>query len=485
MSLEHDDQMIDRLSSNFQEVKSKEEKTLEELQHSKQELMAKQNKEFLEELFKDNASTPINVKNIQVTNSQSFRNTFLQKQLQPLLSNNLTTLTNLTENIDQVTHNFTKLGLVENLLVSLNPIPKTYFNRGKPSIDLVPIFNIIPVKRFYAKTGTNIGNGEGDGYIQFQIKNIFGGAENITFDAITGTRTQSSYLLNYNQPIFNNANYIWENLAYLNIKKLHWLNSDLDVKGITNKIYTQYKLPINHELILENCWRCLTNNQSKSLDVLNQLGNNFKSSIMYNWRYETRNNIHLPTSGKFIRLGIEYSGLWSFNSSHFIKSVMESQFAYKFNKLHSIILSCKSGLIFSTDNATPVLDRFYIGGPNDVRAFTLNGLGPKNYNSSIGGDVFLNGGISLISKFPRVSDDSNFKIHNFINFGKLLPLDKSKTSLATVKNLTTQFSVGYGFGVLYNHPMARFELNFVLPIASHERDYIRKGLQYGIGISFL
>lgn len=485
MSLEHDEQMIDRLSSNFQEVKSKEEKTLEELQLSKQELMNKQNREFLEELFKDNASTPIKIKNIQVTNSQSFRNNFLQLQLQPLLSNNLTTLTKLTQSIDQVTHNFTKLGLVDNLLVTLNPIPKTYLNRSKPSIDLVPIFNIIPVKRFYAKTGTNIGNGEGDGYIQFQIKNIFGGAENLTFDAITGTRTQSSYLLNYNQPIFNNVNYIWENLAYLNVKKLHWLNSDLDVKGITNKIYTQYKLPINHELIFENSWRCLTNNQSKSLDVLNQLGNNFKSSIMYNWRYETRNNIHLPTSGQFLRLGIEYSGLWSFNSSHFIKSVMESQFAYKLNRYHSIIMSCKSGLMLSKDNATPLLDRFYIGGPNDVRAFTLNGLGPKNYNSSIGGDIFLNGGVSLISKFPRVSDDSNFKIHNFVNFGKLLPLDKSKTSIETIKNLTTEFSIGYGFGVLYNHPMARFELNFVLPIASHERDYIRKGLQYGIGISFL
>lgn len=485
MSLDHDEDMLDRLSSNFREVKSKEETTLEELQASKQQLMQKQNKDFLEDLFKDNASTPINIRNIQVTNSQSFRHSFLQKQLEPLLSNNLTTLTNLSSNIDQVTHNLTKLNLVENLMVTLNPIPKSFMNRGKPSIDLVPIFNIIPVKRFYAKTGTNIGNGEGDGYIQFQFKNIFGGAENLTFDAITGTRTQSSYLLNYSQPIMNNANYIFENLAYLNVKKMHWLNSELDVKGLTNKIYTQYKLPINHEVVFENCWRCLTNKQAKSMDVLNQLGNNFKSSIMYNLRYESRNNIHLPTSGKFIRLGVEYSGLWSFNSSHFVKSVMESQFAYKVNKYHSLIMSCKSGLLFSLDKASPLLDRFYIGGPNDVRAFTLNGLGPKNYNSSIGGDIFLNGGISLISKFPKVSDDSNFKIHNFINFGKLIPLDKDKTPTEVLKNLTSQLSIGYGFGILYNHPMARFELNFVLPIASHERDYIRKGLQYGIGMSFL
>lgn len=485
MSLDHDDEMIDRLSSKFQEVKTKDEQDLEKLQISKQELMNKQNKEFLNQLFKENSTTPINIKNVQVTNSETFRYSFLQAQIKPLLNNNLTTLTKLSESIDQVTKNLTKLGLIENLMVSLNPLPHNFLNRNKPSISVVPIFNIIPIKRFYAKTGTNIGNGEGDGYIQFQVKNIFGGAENLIFDALTGTRTQSSYLLNYNQPIANNASYIWENLAYVNVKKLHWLNGDANVKGLTNKVYTQFNLPINHEVILENCWRCLTNNESKSLDIMNQLGNEFKSSVMYNWKYETRDNIHLPTSGKFIRLGMEYAGLWKFNTSHFFKSVLESQFAYKLNKYHSIILSCKSGMLFSFKDSTPLLDRFYIGGPNDVRSFTLNGLGPKNYNSSIGGDIFLNGGISLISKIPRVSDDSNFKFHNFVNFGKLLPLDKSKTSLDSFKSLTSEFSVGYGFGVLYNHPMARFELNFVLPIASHDRDNIRKGLQYGIGVSFL
>jgi outer membrane protein insertion porin family len=130
------------------------------------------------------------------------------------------------------------------------------------------------------------------------------------------------------------------------------------------------------------------------------------------------------------------------------------------------------------------LDRFFIGGANDVRSFTMNGLGPKQYNSSTGGDVFLNGGISLVSKIPKVDPDSNFKIHNFLNFGKLLPLDKTKMG-SLADQFTKQYSVSFGSGILYNHPMARFELNICLPLMVNERDGVRKGLQYGIGMSFL
>ena len=140
------------------------------------------------------------------------------------------------------------------------------------------------------------------------------------------------------------------------------------------------------------------------------------------------------------------------------------------------------------DKNSSLLDRFYIGGPNDVRSFLLNGLGPKDYNSCIGGDLFLNGGISLITDIPKYNE-SNFKIHNFINFGRLVGFNKDISLFNNLQNLnltlTSQYSISYGFGILFNHPMARFELNFVLPLVTHERDSLRKGIQYGIGVSFL
>ncbi|KAK6459580.1 surface antigen-domain-containing protein [Scheffersomyces xylosifermentans] len=500
MSLDHDD-MIDRLSSaripdntNI----SKEEKTLKSLQEEKENLMIEQNRQFMEELFVANKSQPIKVKNVQITNSQNFRDTFLEAQFKPLLaSNQAISLESFLSNIEKVSKSFVKLNLVENLLVSIHPVPGTItqssifgrrtFPDNGASISVVPIFNIVPVKKFYAKTGTNIGNGEGDGYIQFQLKNLFGGGENLIFDAVTGTKTSSSYLLNYNQPVGNNADYITENTFSVNTRKWDWLQADVSTTGFSNKLYTQFDSYINHELTMENYWKVLENLSSKSMDVMVQSGSHFKSSLIYNMTYDSRNNKHLPTIGKFFRFGVEFNGLLKVTTSPYLKTIFESQYALSLPKnwYSSLIFSTKSGLLYSLNKTSSVLDRFYIGGPNDVRSFTLNGLGPKDYNSSIGGDIFFNGGISLVSKIPKVSPESNFKIHNFINFGKLIPLDKSAGVLNAFKAMTTDYSVSCGFGILYNHPMARFELNFVLPLAVHERDYARKGLQYGIGLSFL
>jgi outer membrane protein insertion porin family len=46
-------------------------------------------------------------------------------------------------------------------------------------------------------------------------------------------------------------------------------------------------------------------------------------------------------------------------------------------------------------------------------------------------------------------------------------------------------SVAAGIGVVYAHPVARFELNFSLPLVLRKGEEGRKGLQLGIGINFL
>lgn len=481
------------MNSAPQEAKTKEQKELDKLLQEKQQLMMSQNQQFLDQLFMENATKPVNIKSIQINNSNDFRVSFLNKQFQPL-NKQYMTLKDFFASIDEVTTNFTKVGLLENLMIQLhtgedNSYGRMFGSLKKPmnnpdTLNLIPAFNLFPVKKFFAKTGSNIGNGEGDGYIQFQLKNLFGGGENVSFDATTGTRTSASYLINYNMPIMNNTSYIWENLFHLNTRSLDWIGCENKSVGMTNKIYTKLSGNINHEISINNIWRNLSNTSTKSLMVLNQCGNNFKSALNYSVYYDTRDNIHLPTSGKFLRFGIEACQFDKFNSNKFFKSLIETQFAAKVNDYNHLIFSNKFGFLYSGQQSY-ILDRFFIGGPNDVRGFTLNGLGPKSFNNSIGGDLFFNGGVSLISKIPYTASDSNFKFHNFINYGKLRLMNHAQPLSYNVNQLFNQLSVSCGFGILYNHPMARFELNFVLPLSTHQRDFTRKGLQYGIGISFL
>lgn len=469
------------------------EKQLEKLQLQKQQLLTQQNQQFLEQLFHDSKTTPVKVHNVQLTNSQTLRDSFISHQLRPLLDRRVTNLETFLGDLETITHRFVKSGAIENVLVSIhavNPNQGGVFGnrmrtRTPETMTVVPVFNFVPTKRFFAKTGTNIGNGEGDGYVQFQFRNLFGGGENLEFDATSGTKTQSSYLMNYNQPIFNNVDYMSENLIYVNERKLDWIQSKVKARGMTNRLYTRFS-KWNHEVILENYWKLLDNYGSKSLEVLGQARSSYKSSIAYNLIYDSRNNRTLPTSGKFFQLGLEYNGLFKFNKYPFVKTAGQVQLNYDLPLIQSTLLTTsKFGILYPLTNTSSILDRFYIGGPNDVRSFMLNGLGPKDYNSSIGGDMFINGGVSLISRIPRLDPESNFRIHNFINCGRLAKLNKYQGIADNLKQLLHSHSVSYGIGILFNHPMARFELNVVVPLVAHETDSVRKGIQYGIGISFL
>ena len=508
---------------------STEEKQLLELQTLKQEQLIKQNQQFLNDLFHDNSTQPIKVRNVQITNGDQFRDSFVAAQFAPLLEERtVMSLGNYLDVVDNILKGFLKLGIVENIMCSTHQVnavqptrsPFPFVTGGARdnagaigAINVVPVFNALPVKRFFAKTGTNIGNGEGDGYIQFQLRNIFGGGENLVFDAVTGTKTQSSYLLNYNQPVWNNPNFIWENQFSINSRKLDWIQSVVQSKSIVNKIYTQFHhTKVNHELVMENTVRNLSNNASRSFEVMQQSGQLIKSSVAYNISYDSRDNKHLPFSGRYIQCGVEYNGLLGLlNAFPYVKTASQAQQAWNLPFLNSHLLATvkcgllypllaerKSGmslsmslslslsllLISPSPFSSSLLDRFYIGGPNDVRSFMLNGLGPKDQNSYIGGDMFMNGGFSLFMDIPRYKD-SNFKLHNFVNWGRIASMSKDQSLVDNLKKMSHSYCLSCGFGILYNHPMARFELNFVLPLIVNERDLVRKGIQYGIGVSFL
>ena len=57
---------------------------------------------------------------------------------------------------------------------------------------------------------------------------------------------------------------------------------------------------------------------------------------------------------------------------------------------------------------------------------------------------------------------------------------------STIAELGNQLpSMAVGLGVIYALPVARFELNFSLPLVIRQSEDARKGLSLGVGISFL
>jgi outer membrane protein insertion porin family len=61
--------------------------------------------------------------------------------------------------------------------------------------------------------------------------------------------------------------------------------------------------------------------------------------------------------------------------------------------------------------------------------------------------------------------------------------DNMKNTIRELRNGLP--SAAAGLGLVYAHPLARFELNFTLPLVMRKDEQARKGLQFGVGITFL
>jgi outer membrane protein insertion porin family len=85
----------------------------------------------------------------------------------------------------------------------------------------------------------------------------------------------------------------------------------------------------------------------------------------------------------------------------------------------------------------------------------------------------VNGGRLLALKNPQKEGDMSSE-------------DVRKSVADTIRELGDGLpSMSAGVGLVYAHPVARFELNFSLPLVVRKGEEGRKGLQFGIGINFL
>jgi outer membrane protein insertion porin family len=253
--------------------------------------------------------------------------------------------------------------------------------------------------------------------------------------------------------------------------------------------------------------------EKASATVRHDAGDSVKSSITHTWLADRLNHPLLPTRGYLIKTVSEIAGWGPLKGDvAFLKSEVETTGALsipipgiKGDSGVSFTAGLRGGVLcpLALGFGGPVQpsrinDRFILGGPTDVRGFKIGGLGPHDGSDSVGGDVYAAGSANLLMPLPRVGKDSPLRLQVFANAGRLLPLHDPKGKgrageESTLRELSTSVrrlgdalpSTSVGLGIVYAHPVARFELNFSLPVVVRRGEESRKGLQFGVGINFL
>ena len=260
----------------------------------------------------------------------------------------------------------------------------------------------------------------------------------------------------------------------------------------------------------------------------NDAGDSFKSSLAHTYTRDTRNHPLLPLSGTLFKSNFELAGIGPLGGDvSFAKLELESQAAHTLHEQSGVSMTAglRGGVLYplplGNDLNAPlqqsrINDRFNLGGPSDVRGFRFAGLGPRDGGDSVGGDVYAAGGASILFPFPRVGKETPLRLQVFLNGGRLVSLQdqrpfqqpsstqsapsEKQTAEAPLGNKDTQSNVlaaikdlgngeypscAAGVGVVYAMDVARFEVNFSLPLVLRKGEEARKGVGLGIGISFL
>lgn len=463
----------------------------------------------------DNTSLPVTISSVRILHANRTRRSFLEKVVNPILSANRSESYTLEEALKEVGTAADKLNRFG---IFKSPV-SVFLDRPDPTnaatspTDVDVYFSAHERGNYTIKTGTEAGASEADAYVNAELRNLFGGAETLNAHGSLGTRTRSAYSLAFDTPILSNPDFKWQANGFASSVLKSWASHEEVQRGGSTKLLWRSQTGHEHSLGYSGIWRQVTSlAENASPTVRADAGDSFKSSLTHTWTNDKRDYPLLPSRGYLMKTVSELAGFSLLGGdASFFKTEAESAIALPFGSTGiTLTAGLRGGLLYplsapnSSSSSSPrgsrINDRFQLGGPNSVRGFRLGGLGPHDGADAVGGDVFAAAGASLLFPVPRVGKETPLRIQAFVNGGRLLALKSAKSAdndgsfagdareslKQTFNDLKSELpSAAAGVGIVYAHPVARFEVNFSLPLVMRKEEQGRKGLSFGVGVEFL
>lgn len=201
-------------------------------------------------------------------------------------------------------------------------------------------------------------------------------------------------------------------------------------------------------------------------------------SLISSFRYDTRNRVLLPDSGVLGQIRGEISMPGFSDSLQYYKVDVRGQWLQDIYR--NFVLSLRGdmgyGDGYSDTESLPFFKNFYLGGPNSVRGYRANTLGPRDVlNQPTGGNFKVNGSLEVILPLPFLRELQNSaRITTFLDGGNVYDTEDIRLS-----NL--RYSAG--LGGIWISPFGQISISVAVPLNDKPGDSTQQ-FQFNFGTGF-
>ncbi|XP_076754612.1 sorting and assembly machinery component 50 homolog A [Xylocopa sonorina] len=355
-------------------------------------------------------------------------------------------------------------------------------------------FIVREMRRLTGGISTMVGNNEGSVIVQAKAPNVFGRGERLQMEYSYGSKSSTNVSVSAVKPFVDSRLHTVLTGSVFNTRnRFPWSGFNQSDKGLlldlalnSNGVGT-----LKHNFQYEATYREIIPSKQTSFRVREQCGPNLKSALRHICSIDKRDSLIFPTMGSLIQFSTEIAGLGG--DIGFVKNELIMQTNWTPHECLTFQLGFQSGLLrgITNDMKINIADRFFLGGPLNLRGFDMRGCGPRHDGNSIGGDAYWAVALHLYTPLPfrpgRNGFGDLFKLHGFINGGNVsnFPFKFANSYEKNMKIFTENVCCAAGGGIAMKlGNIARVELNLVMPISFVRSDVLQQ-FQFGIGLQYL
>ena len=293
--------------------------------------------------------------------------------------------------------------------------------------------------------GVGIGYGENTGaFLQtfLRERNLFGDARDLRVSALLGTKS-SSFMVGYLDRYFmdSDKSLAWNIYRDRNSLKSHTeriYGTSVEIGKPLSEYVTGYvRARLEHVNFLE-----------EDDDILTELDSYYVTAIQFRLIEDRRDEQWWPTRGFKRGAGFETG----YADGFLAKFTAEYSWYNQFYKEFVYALNAQAGLMPYDADKVGLTERFFLGGPTDLRGFSFRGAGPKDKGDD---DLALGGSTKLLLqnelRYPIAGELKGLVFFDMGMLDESVGLDKPRASIGTglrMKISVIRFGVDFAKAVM-------------------------------------